>query len=56
MGNMPEVSFMDNENQMVIDATLSEIADELLDNWMQSNLDEGLLYADWQIASRCDSN
>ena len=56
MGNMPDVSFMDNENQMVIDATLSEIADELLDNWMQSNLDEGILYADWQIASRCDSN
>ena len=53
---MPEVSFMDNENQMVIDATLSEIADELLDSWMQSNLDEGLLYADWQIAMRCNSN
>ena len=33
---MADVSFMDNENQMVIDATLSEIADELLDSWMQS--------------------
>ena len=56
MGNMPEVSFMDNENQMVIDATLSEIADELLENWIQSNLDEGQFWSDYQIASMSDSN
>ena len=49
-------SFLDDENQMVIDAIMSEIADQLLDDWIQSNLDEGQLYADWQIADRCDSN
>lgn len=49
-------SFLDNENQMVVDAIMSEIADQLLDDWIQSNLDEGQLYADWQIADRCDSN
>ena len=50
------MSFMENENQMVIDAIMSEIADQLLDDWIQSNLDEGQLYSDWQIAERCDSN
>ena len=56
MGNMPDVSFMDNENQMVIDATLSEIGDQLFENWHNSNLDECILYADYQIALMCDSN
>ena len=56
MGNMPDVSFMDNENEMVIDATLSEIGDQLFQDWHNSNLDEGILYADYQIALMCDSN
>lgn len=56
MGNMPETSFMDNENQMVIDATLSEIGDQLFEDWHNSNLDEGIFYADYQIALMCDSN
>ena len=56
MANMPDVSFMDNENQMVIDATLSEIGDQLFEDWHNSNLDEGIFYADYQIALMCDSN
>lgn len=49
-------SFLEDENQMVIDAILSEIADQLLEDWMNSNLDEGQLYSDWRIADMCDSN
>ena len=56
MANMPDVSFTDNENQMVIDATLSEIGDQLFEDWIQSNLDEGVFWSDYQIASMCDSN
>ena len=50
------MSFLENENQMVIDAELQEIADDLLQDWMNSNLDEGQLYSDWSIASRSSSN
>jgi hypothetical protein len=50
------MSFLENENQMVIDAELSEIADQLLEDWMQSNLDEGQLYSDWRIADMSSSN
>ena len=53
---MSETSFLDNENQMVIDAELQEIADDLLQDWMNSNLDEGTFYSDWCIASRSSSN
>jgi hypothetical protein len=50
------MSFLENENQMVIDAELQEIAEQLLDDWMNSNLDEGQLYADWRIADMSSSN
>ena len=53
---MADVSFMDNENQMVIDATLQEIGMQLFEDWHNSNLDEGIFYADYQIALMCDSN
>ena len=49
-------SFLEDENQMVIDAEMSAIADQLLDDWIQSNLDEGVFYSDYQIAMMCDSN
>ena len=49
-------SFLEDENQMVIDAELQAIADHLLTEWINSNLDEGQLYSDYQIASMCDSN
>lgn len=53
---MSEVSFLENENQMVIDAELQEIAEQLLDDWINENLNEGQLYADWRIADMCSSN
>jgi hypothetical protein len=49
-------SFLEDENQMVIDIELQEIADQLLDDWIQSNLDEGQLYSDWRIADMSSSN
>ena len=53
---MADVSFLDNENQMIIDAEMSTIADQLLDDWINSNLDEGQLYSDWRIADMSSSN
>ena len=53
---MAETSFLDNENQMVIDAEMSEIAEHLLQEWINSNLDEGVFYADKCFAEMCDSN
>ena len=53
---MADVSFLDNENQMVVDAEMSAIADQLLDDWIQSNLDESVYYADKCFAQMCDSN
>jgi hypothetical protein len=50
------MSFLEDENQMVIDAEMSAIADQLLEDWINSNLDEGQLWADFQFASMCDSN
>lgn len=49
-------SFLDNENQMLIDATLAEIGEQLVEDWINNNLDEGQLYSDYQIASMSSSN
>ena len=49
-------SFLENENHMVIDAIYSEIGDHLVEQWIQSNLDEGQMYADWCFANMSDSN
>ena len=53
---MSDVSFLENENQMVIDAELQTIAEQLLEDWLYENLNEGQFYADWRIASMSDSN
>lgn len=49
-------SFLEEENQMVIDATVVEIGVQLFEQWNDSNLDEGTFYADWQIAKMCNDN
>lgn len=43
-------SFLENENQMVIDAIYSDIGDHLVQEWINNNLDEGQYYADLQVA------
>jgi len=50
------VSFLENENQMVIDATYSEIGEMLVEDWVNSNLDEGQMYADFRFAEMSDNN
>jgi len=49
-------SFLENENEMVIDMTYSEIGEQLVQDWINSNLDEGQLYADWCVAEMSSSN
>ena len=49
-------SFLDDENQMVVDAICTDIAEQLFEEWNSSNLDEGTFYADYQIASLSDNN
>ena len=50
------MSFLENENQMVIDATYQEIGEMLVEDWINSNLDEGQMYADFRFAEMSDSN
>ena len=50
------MSFLENENQMVIDAEYSAIGEQLVEDWVNSNLDEGVFYADKCFAEMCDSN
>jgi hypothetical protein len=49
-------SFLENENEMIIDAIYSEIGEQLVEDWVNSNLDEGQLYADWCFADMSNSN
>jgi len=50
------VSFLENENEMVIDATYSEIGAMLVEDWVNANLDEGQMFADFRFAEMSDSN
>jgi hypothetical protein len=47
-------SFLEDVNQMVIDAVYQDIAEQLLEDWINSNLDEGQYYADKQSNKNCD--
>jgi hypothetical protein len=49
-------SFLEDENQMVIDAEIVDIGLKLFEDWNSSNLDEGTFYADYQIALMSDNN
>jgi len=37
------MSFLEDVNQMVIDAVYQDIAEQLLDDWINNNLDDNLL-------------
>jgi len=43
-------SFLDDINQMVIDAVITDIGEALFDDWMNANLDEGQYFADKRFA------
>ena len=55
-GCIMETSFLENENQMVIDAIYSEIGEQLVEDWVNSNLDEGQMYADFRFAEMSNDN
>ena len=44
-----------NINQMVIDAEIQTISEQLFEDWTNANLDEGTFYADFRFAEMCDS-
>jgi len=48
-------SFLDDINQMLLDAEIQEISEHLFQEWMNSNLDEGTFWADYQFALMCNS-
>ena len=50
------MSFLENENEMVIDMTYSEIGAILVEDWVNANLDEGQMFADYRFAEMSDSN
>ena len=50
------MSFLENENEMVIDMTYSEIGAMLVEDWVNANLDEGQMFADYRFAEMSDSN
>ena len=45
------MSFLDDENQMVIDAIIQDVSEQLFEDCNSANLDEGEMYADYQILS-----
>ena len=47
-------SMFDVIGQHIADAVQLEISDKLFDDWCNSNLDEGIFYADWRMASESD--
>lgn len=49
-------SFLENVNQMILDAEISEISSMLFDEWMDSNLDEGQFFADRRFAEMSSSS
>ena len=45
-----DTSFADELNQMTADWLYDDISEKLFDDWNMSNLNEGLLYADYRLA------
>ena len=43
------MSMFDNMNQMEQDGIVDTVAHQLFEDWVNSNLDEGVMYADHQI-------
>ena len=50
------MSFFDDENQMVVDAVIQEVSEQLFEDWNNANLDEGEIYADYRILELAGNN
>jgi len=48
--------FGDGVAQHITDAIENDIANSLYENWRDTNLDEGIAYAEWQFFSYADRN
>lgn len=48
--------FSDKLSEDVIDSIQNEIAHDLFQQWSDSNLDEGSLYAEWKFFSYADES
>jgi len=48
-------SFLEDVNQMLIDAEIQAIGEQLFEDWMNSNLDEGQFFADYRFAEMSES-
>ena len=49
-----EESFLDLLDEGLVNDTIMHVAGQLFDDWNDSNLDEGILYADYKIAEMSD--
>jgi hypothetical protein len=49
------MSFLENINQMLIDAEVQTISEQLFDEWMNANLDEGTFFSDRRFAEMAES-
>ena len=45
-----------NESEEVVDLLINDIANQLFDEWHESNLNEGIMYADWKVCAMSNSN
>ena len=43
------MSFLDNETEMVADLLIQQVSEGLFEDWHNANLDEGEIYADYQL-------
>ena len=50
-----EGSFLDDVRQHILDAEILDISEQLFDNWMNANLDDGQFWADYRFAEMSDS-
>lgn len=50
------MSFLDEENEQVIDLVIQEVAEQLFNDWYNARLDEGQLYADYRFLLLADNN
>jgi len=49
-------SMFDDMPQHIQDSVMQECQEQLFNSWLEMNLDEGMLFADWQMASLCSDD
>ena len=49
-------SMFDDMPQHIQDSVMQECQEQLFNSWLEMHLDEGMLFADWQMASMSDDD